>query len=179
MQGEFAVGYVEFLHAVEATFAHSGDCAESGSGVIGNQATKHCFGNTTGDTEDNAGAGNSAEGHIYSFGLNFPEYDTGFGNHADKFLCGDNCIHIGHTVTSEFFAVCFEFLCGTGHNSYVEHLLFIVLGSFLEGSCEHLHGRLAGRDVFHQLGMLLFCVTNPCRAAGSKQRELAAFFYAF
>ena len=47
-----------------------------------------------------------------------------------------------------------------------------------EDRTHHLHGRLAGRNVLQILGVLVFEIFHPRRAAGGEHRERAAVFQA-
>ena len=140
------------------------------------------FGNAAARTVNDRGAGAGAKGHIGGLQLQLGELNAGLLHHIDHLARGEHKVNIRPSVVDELRARCFHLFCRAGHDGDVigRAAVGCVLRSVLvaEDRTHHLHRRLTGRNVLQILGVLVFEIFHPCRAAGSEHRERAAVFQA-
>ena len=167
---EIACGNFEDLCAFEAADTALCDGLQGVRRGISKDVTDDCFGNTAGVAKDGAGTGCLAE-RIVRLGIReISKVDTGFFNHADEFLRGEDEIDQALAVFFKLGACCFELLGGAGHNG--DRVDFFILELLADDGAHHCHRAAAGRDLRHELGMSMLNMLDPAGAAGSEHREL-------
>lgn len=163
-----AEGNAELLDAFKTADAAVADSGDGVMGLFGGYAAEDCLGNAAGCAEDNAAAGEHTEGCIDSLGCDVFEVNACGLYHADKLLGGENGIDLGLAVMLELLAVCLELLGGAGHYGKVEVVHAVVLLALDDDGGQHVHGRTAGGDIGHDLGILCFNKADPAGAAGGE-----------
>ena len=165
-----------------AAQAKNADLTQGIFALIGQAVAHDRFGNAAARTVNDCGAGAEAKGHIGGLQLQLGELNAGLLHHIDHLARGEHKVNIRPSVVDELRARCFHLFCRAGHdgNMVGRTAVGCVLRSVLvaEDRTHHLHGRLAGRNVLQILGVLVFEIFHPCRAAGSEHRERAAVFQA-
>ena len=172
--GLFADGQLDRADALHAANAGVGDFLQSIAGLALHNAADDSLCHAAGCAEDHTCTGAKTEGHIGRFVGQLIEADTGFLDHADELLRGENEVNIGLVAVLELFSGRFHLLGRAGHDGDVIELLAAFFFLCAENGGEHLHRRLAGRNIVQILGILLLEILDPCRTAARKHRERAA-----
>ena len=140
------------------------------------------FSHTAARAVNDRRTGAEAERQVGGLKLQLAELDARLLHHVDHLARGEHKVDIGSTVVDELGARGLHLLRRAGHDGDV--IGRAAVGGILRGilvaedRADHLHRRLAGRNVLQILGVLVFEILHPRRAAGGEHRERAAVFQA-
>ncbi len=173
-----AEGEGSFLDAVEATnlVELDGTILLAFEYIVsGTESSLH---NTTGNTEDNAGACvGTYEVLIEVLVGELCKVNAGTLDEIAELTGCENAVNISVAVYFHLGTLFLELLCGAGHNGYNEDILGInaVLLSEvgLDDSAFHLVGGLAGGQVINLIAIVVLAVVNPSGRAGGDHGENA------
>ena len=168
-----------FLDSFEATGRHEVYIAHFLSGNKDVSGTDSRFHNTTGSTEDGAGAGVGPEGAVGFLVGKVENIDTGLLDHAGKFTGSNGAVDIPFTGGLHILVTMgLVLLGGTGHDRYRVDLLGVDPGFggpvCLDHGTHHLLRALCRREVGDHVVVVLLHVIDPSGATGGDQRNIAA-----
>ena len=169
--GDLPDGFI----APDAGHAH---LAQGIFGFIGQAVAHNGLRHAAGDAIDHRRTGAQTEGEVRGLQLQLVQMDACLPDHIHQLPGGEDQVYIRGAVVEEFVSGGLHFLGRAGHDgnviggAAVGGVLFCVLG--LEDGGEHLHGRLAGGDIFQVLGVVQLQILHPGGAAGGEHGEGAA-----
>ena len=106
--------------------------------------------------------------------------DAGLADHIHQLAGGEHQIYIRRAIVEELVTGGLHLLGGAGHEGNViggAAVGGVLFGVFLlEHGGKHLHGGLAGGDIFEVLGVVQLQIFDPSGAAGGEHGEGTAVF---
>ena len=144
MKLSLTVRQIEYLDPVSTALTGICNHQKLRSGLVGRRAAQNRLGHAARHAENHAGSRYGSERHIDRLRLQILKHDTGFLDHPDQLLRGDDRIHVRYAAALEFLPCRLEFLCGTGHHRDMEHLSCGLFALILQERSQHLHRRTAG-----------------------------------
>ena len=158
------------LDALKTANAALGDLCQGFVGHITENMANNSLGNTAGDAENDACSGVGSKGSI---GLRigyFCKVNAGFLYHAHKLLGSEHEVNKPFAVLDKLGAGSLCLFSRARHNCDGNDLLICVL--LTDERAEHLHRGAAGRNLRHEVRVLVFNMLYPARAAGGEHGEL-------
>ena len=172
LQSEIACGNLKCLDAFKTAYTAFSNLCNALAGGSTDNVADNCLGNAAGNTEDDACAGVGSKGSIGLGVGKCSKVYACFLDHSYEFLRSKYEINESLVVLNELRTLCLCLLSGAGHNSDGVDILILIL--LADKSTEHLHGRTAGGNLRHQVGIGVLNVLDPAGAAGGEHRQLLA-----